>query len=360
MTRIILWTLFALLAIDVIISFVIETPKNNIKPSKLAQYFDYGRSIESKLFRRVSNDNKSADIITKAGWYKSNSNTLSKKTTDNNRKRIYIYGMSFSNRIGRIISKRDRSLDVRMFAGPGAPLNHSYGYYQSHRPHQKGDTIILGILASSLPMINTLTHMTSNFEGPAAHFYPRYRINSNNQLLKTELPIKSLTNLRTIMKDKIKWRHVKEKLEKEDSYYNSAIFLQNYTDKSVYFRLLKRAWGQRHKLKITGWYHDQLGFKNTERLIDVSQLIVRKFVQQVRDDGANPIIILFNDRGFDDHLHTILKPILIEDNIQYYSTHRDFPARELTNFIPDGHFTHEIDESIAIKILKKYIRPILQ
>lgn len=348
MTRIILWSLIAVIALDIVINLATETPKNNIKPGKLSQYFDYGRSIESKLYRKVSNNNETADNITKAGWFKSSNN---KKT--NNKKRVFIYGMSFSNHIGEIISKRDDTLDVKMFAGPGAPLNHSYTYYQYHRPHQKGDIVILGILASSLPMINTLTHMTSNFEGPAAHFYPRYQLNPNNNLIKKELPINSLSELRVAMYDNKQWHHVKEALEKEDSFFNEILFSQNFTDKSVYFRLLKRAWGQRHKLKMIHRYHNEAGFKNTDRLIDVSQAIVSKFAQQVRKDGAIPIIILFNDRGYNDHLYSILKIILKEDRIPYYSTHVDFPANQLSNFLPDGHFTHEIDTFIAREILYK-------
>lgn len=353
MTRIILSSLIAVVIIDVTINYAFKPPQNNIQPGKLSQYFDYGRSIESKLFRKVSKNNKTADIITKAGWFISSKNTALKKNTSDNKRQMYIYGMSFSHHIGEIISKRDNTLDVKMFGGPSAPLNHSYTYYQHHRPHQKGDIVILGILASSLPMINTLTHMTSNFESPAAHFYPRYRLNTNNHLIKKQLPINSLSELRITMHDKNQWFNIKETLKKEDSFYSTLLFSQNYTDKSVYLRLLKRAWGQRHKSKILEQYHNEKGFKNTERLVDVTQTIVKRFAQQVRNDDAIPFVILFNDRGFDDHLYTILKPVLDNSSIQYYSTHSDFPAKKLTNFIPDGHFTHEIDTSIAMKILKK-------
>ena len=352
MKKIILWSIAAIILIDVTINYTIDSPTNNIKPSKLSQYFNYGRSIEGKLFRKVGDDNKTADSLAKAGWFKALENTELVNNTTLKQKRIFVYGMSFSSHIGKIISKYDKSSDVRMFDGPGAPLNHSYAYYQRHRPHKKGDTVILGILASSLPMVNTLTHMTSSFEGPAAHFYPKYRLN-NDQLIKKQLAIYSLSELRKIMYDNNQWDHVKETLKKEDSFYDEILFSKNFTDKSVYLKLLKRAWGQRHKFKMLQRYHDKTGFKNTDQLIDISQAIVSNFARQVRDDGAIPIVMLFNNRGFDDHLHAILKSTLMNNNIQYYSSHIDFPATNLANFIPDGHFTHEIDISIAMKVMKK-------
>lgn len=351
MKKIFIWSLFMVVALDLIISLATEQPKNGVQQGKLTEYFNYGLSIEKKLFRRVSNDNTTAANIAKAGWFKPKNNPDNKD--DSTKKRIFIYGMSFSNHIGDILSKQDKSLDVRMFGGPGAPLNHSFAYYQHHRPHNKGDVVILGILASSLPMTNTLTHITSNFEYPAAHFYPRYKLDANNKLFKKELHINSLSELRTIMNNKKQWYQVKQTLEANDPFYDDILFSQNMTDKSVFLRLLKRAWGQREKLKTLRRYHDKTGFKNTERLIEVSQAIVRTFSQNVRSDGAIPFVILFNDRGFGDHLYKVLEPVLVNNNVLHYSTHDEYPANKLSNFISDGHFTPAIDTSIAVKVMER-------
>ena len=89
------------------------------------------------------------------------------------------------------------------------------------------------------------------------------------------------------------------------------------------------------------------GFKNEERLIDLAQALVARFADSVRADDAIPYVILFNDRGYDDHLHQVLEPVLIQKDIAYYSTHLSFPASNLANFIADGHFTREIDAQIA-------------
>ena len=348
MIRLVLWSLAAIFLVDIAINSIFKEPINNIQPSKLTRYFDYGRSVESKLFRLVGTDDTNAANITKAGWFLSDN----KLVEENSRRQIYIYGMSFSNHIGEIISQQDKTFDVKMFAGPGAPLNHSYTYYQRHRPHQKGDIVILGILASSIPRMNTLTHMTKSFESPAAHFYPRYRLDMNDKLIKKQISIDSLSELRLAMYDETRWREVKKILEQEDSFYDPIIFSRNVTDKSAYARLLKRAWAQKHTLEIIQHYHYKNGFKNTDRLIDVSQRLVSDFAKQVRKDGAIPFVILFNNRDFGDHLYVMLKPTLELNSIPYYSTHRDFPAEDLSNFIPDGHFTPAVDDKIAQSILK--------
>ncbi len=353
MVKILLWSLLSIICIDLSINYLVELPKNNRPNGPLSQYFDYGRSIESKLFRLVGKNNSEAASISKVVWFTPLVNDNKPKLKENQNKRVIIYGMSFSNHIGKIIAELDQTLDVRMFAGPSAPLNHSYDYYQQHRPHNKGDIVILGILASSVPRINSLSHMTANFESPVPHFYPRYHIDSKNNLLKKQIKINSLSEFRKIMNNESSWNHIKETLEKEDSYYNSVLFSSNFTDKSIYTKLLKRAWGQKHALKVVQKYHDKSGYKNADRLIDLSRALVIDFAKQVHSDGAIPLVVLFNDRGFNDHLYSMLQPVLDEKNIPFYSTHNEFPATTLTNFISDGHFTPQIDKLIAISVLKK-------
>ncbi|MCF6203630.1 MAG: hypothetical protein L3J59_08170 [Methylococcaceae bacterium] len=353
MVKLILWSLLSVICIDLSINYLVELPKNNLPSSSLSQYFDYGRSIESKIFRLVGKDDSEAASISKVLWFTPLVDDNKPKIKENHKKRVVIYGMSFSNHIGKIIAELDQTLDVKMFAGPSAPLNHSYNYYQQHRPHNKGDIVILGILASSVPKINSLSHMTANFESPLPHFYPRYHFDSKNNLVKKQIKVNSLSELRKIMNNESSWNYIKKTLEKEDSYYDSVLFLSNFTDKSIYTKLLKRAWGQKHASMVLQQYHDKNGYKNTDRLIDLSGALVLNFAKQVRSDGAIPFVVLFNDRGFNDHLFSMLQPVLDEKNIPFYSTHNEFPATTLTNFITDGHFTPEIDRIIAASVLKE-------
>src|SRR5207344_2787807 len=65
-----LWVLFYLLLIDAgaNIFFAYPADPRNVSPSKMQQYFEYGRSVEGKLARMThGTDAESAPILT-AGW----------------------------------------------------------------------------------------------------------------------------------------------------------------------------------------------------------------------------------------------------------------------------------------------------
>ena len=114
------------------------------------------------------------------------------------------------------------------------------------------------------------------------------------------------------------WNEVKRALARRDLFYDPIIFESSIYDQSVYVRLVKRAWGQHSLAANLNRYHDAGGFKNEERLIDLAQALVARFADSVRADGAIPYVILFNDRGYDDHLHQVLEPVLIQKDIAYY------------------------------------------
>lgn len=350
MTRTALWIIVFAIAFDVTINHFFTMPYGHKTGAQLANFFEYGRSVEGKIVRMISDNDTNAHNLAKAGWFKSREENpglpAGRRTTRN----VYVYGMSFSRHIGKILSQIDPGLNVKFFDGPGASLNHSYAYYELTRPHEKGDVVILGILASSLPLLTTMTHMTSHFESPSPHFYPRYRIDDSNKIVKDEIKIKSLSELRRIMSDTETWGETKQALARYDAFYDPIIFEKDFLDHSVYFRLVKRAWGQRVLALNYNRYHDLNGYKNEDGLIDLAQRLVSEFADRVRSDGAIPYLILFNDRGYDDHLYQVLKPILTGKDIPYYSTHRRFAATNLANFISDGHFKPVIDIEIAKEV----------
>ena len=79
--------------------------------------------------------------------------------------------------------------------------------------------------------------------------------------------------------------------------------------------------------------------------------MVSEFAATARADGKRPLVILFNDRGFDDHLYQLLQPTLSANQIAYISTHDIAPATDGTNFSSDGHFTQAANQKIAEKTL---------
>jgi len=350
MVKLVLWTVISMITLDAGINRSFGTLENGLKPSQLTRYFDYGRSTESKLLRIIGSENANAANIAKAGWYQPVLNVVGV----NAKPQVYMYGMSFSNHIGQIIAQETEDFGVQLYAGPGAPLNHSYAYYLRHRPyHKKGDVVILGILASSIPHINTMAHMTSSFEAPATHLYPRYSLDSNDDLIEKKISIYSLNEFREAMQNKERWLSVKNRLSVGDSFYNDVVFSADFADKSTYLSVFRRAWAAKQQQNTTNKYHDHKGFKNTDRMIEVTQKLVSEFALKARQDGVVPMVILFNNRGFGDHLFSILKSVLTKRKIPYYSTHHNFPSTQLSNFLPDGHFKPEVDHLIALAVMKK-------
>lgn len=349
LTMIAIWYIFA----DLAIGYIFSQPEgNNSKaPTSLVDYFNYGRSIESKVERLVNSSDEKRLSLARAGWFKPLENeTENHGSGSTARKRVSVYGMSFSNRVGRELAKLDDSLDVQLYTGPSAPLNHSYAYYKSHH-HGENDVVILTILASSLPRINTVTHMTSNFEAPSPHFYPRFTV-KNNQLESTSVPVNSLEEFREKMSDPEKWQEIRNFLSKNDSYYDPFVFKSSWMDQSTGINLIRRAWGQRELNRTIARFHDNNGFKNHEGITELVQMILKDFSRSTEESGALPIVILFNNRGFADHLFTLVEKTLEEENLAYYSTHEKFPADDLGNFIPDGHFRPDIDKAIAENALE--------
>ena len=60
-----------------------------------------------------------------------------------------------------------------------------------------------------------------------------------------------------------------------------------------------------------------------------------------------PIVLVFNDRGYSDHLYRIFAETLEEHDIAHLSTHETAPASELSNFIPDGQIRPDLDEEFG-------------
>jgi hypothetical protein len=80
--------------------------------------------------------------------------------------------------------------------------------------------------------------------------------------------------------------------------------------------------------------------------------MVTDFAATAKADGKRPIVLVLNDRGYEDHLFQALKPTLESASIPYVSTHNIAPATDIRNFVGDGHFTASANKLIAEAVLK--------
>ena len=162
---------------DVAVNVMFAYPKTpDAKPSRLQQYFEYGRSTEGKIRYMVGDTNNTTASVSLAGWM------------DDGRVRpitaaepkgilVAVYGQSFTQHAANAWAKQNDQLTMRMILGPGAPLNHSYASYLEDRDKHDAKVCLLGILASSLPYLDTVAGMTWSFERPYTFMFPRYTVN---------------------------------------------------------------------------------------------------------------------------------------------------------------------------------------
>ncbi|MBD0344374.1 MAG: hypothetical protein ICV63_05980 [Coleofasciculus sp. Co-bin14] len=350
-----LWILFFLVMFDVSINLRFPYPSGPrvTSPGQLNTYFEYGRSVEGKLTRMIGATDESSVLLAQAGWLDPES--WKKLNLPVNRPPgkdllIAMYGMSFSHHVGEAMESMDSKLAVRAIGGPAAPPNHSFAAYNLDRGNHQADVVILGVLASSVKALRTLNGMTWQFEGPAPYTYPRYFLEGGK--LKAIWPkVQSLAQLRTAFHNKQQWDAFVTQMQAQDEFYNSFLFDHNWLDNSALVRMIRRAWAQRHQMTISNEVHSSAGF-NAESEISVLRAMVSDFAVTAKRDGKLPIVLVINDRGYDDHLFRALKPTLEKDSIPYVSTHSIAPATDVRNFIGDGHFVESANKSIAEAVLK--------
>lgn len=351
-----LWFLFFLVLFDIAVNFLFPYPTNpRARPGQLNLYFDYGRSIEGKIRRQIGATDESTASLALAGWLDSDNwqeNNQDKPIRPDSGEDLLIatYGMSFSNQVSRAMEKINPQITLRLIAGPGAPPNHSFAAYTLDRGHHEADVVILGVLASSVKGLSALSGMTWGAEVPAAFTFPKYRL-EKGELKEIEPKIQSIDQLRTAVNERDKWRAFVEQLRDFDRFFNSFLFEQNLTDHSAIVRMVRRAWGQKHLASITNEIHTPEGFN--EELVEIKALrvMVEEFAETARQDGKLPIVLILNDRGYDDHLFEYLQLSLEENSIPFVSTHTIAPATDLKNFLGDGHFTKSANQLIAQEVL---------
>ncbi|MBR8836306.1 MAG: hypothetical protein DSM106950_20365 [Stigonema ocellatum SAG 48.90 = DSM 106950] len=350
-----LWIIFFLLVIDVAVNFLFPYPSDPRISShnQLSVYFNYGRSLEGKLSQMVGATDESSSALTQAGWIDPDSwkklHLPTTRATGEDRL-VAIYGMSFSNEVGAAIKEINSKITLRMIAAPAAGPNYSFAAYNQDRGRHQADVVILGVLASSVKALKTMNGMTWQFEMPAPYTYPRYFL--EDDLLKEVSPkISSLAQLRATLASRQQRDAFLAQLRDYDEFFDSFLFEQNFLDNSAIVRMIRRAWAQRHQKAIEQKIHNSHGF-NPENEIPVLRKIVTEFAATAQKDGKMPIVLLFNDRGYDDHLFRALEPTLKSASIPYVSTHKIAPATNLDNFLPDGHFTTSVNKKIAEAVLQ--------
>jgi hypothetical protein len=344
-----------IIILDILTNLLFPYPKDpqNTSPNKIALYFDYGRSIEGKVKRQLGiNPEKSAPIAL-AGWLNPLDKEILTSSSINQEKqsiKVTIYGMSFSSQVGEAMQKINPQIILKKIAGPAAPPNHSFAAYNLNKDDDESDVVIWGILASSVAGLDAMSGMTVGGEVPAPFTFPKYEIKEDKlQVIFPE--IDSIEDLIKSKQDRQLWVNFVNQIKNYDSFYNSFSFHENILDNSTIMRMIRRSWTQNNKQKIFDNIHTSKGFNEEWKEIQVLNKMIKEFNETARKDEKLPIILVINDRGYDDHLFKIINQTLEEESIHYISTHNISPATNLSNFVSDGHFTKKANLKIAEKVL---------
>ena len=146
---------------DVVVGycFRLQGDESASSTGPLNRYFEYGRSVESKIRRMVGPDGRQHPLFS-AGWVEQQGATAPESGAS-----MTVYGQSFSNHVALASKEFLRDFETRLIGGPAATLSHSYFAFLQDKHWSKSEVVVLGILASSLPNIQSMTHMTA--------FWPR-------------------------------------------------------------------------------------------------------------------------------------------------------------------------------------------
>ena len=345
------YTLAWLAVLDVLLGFVGRYPDDpRVEPNGLQRYLDYGRSVEGKLRQMVADTPETSAPIASSGWLDPREETpMPSAPSLPAHVLVACDGQSFTHHLLEGVHEVDARFEVRLRGGPGAPLSHSFAMYQMDRGRHEGKVVVLGLLASSLPQLASMSNMTSAFEAPQPFTYPRYMLR-DGALTAVWPSVRTFEQLRTALAEPARFRKLLDELARHDLAYQSMIFEQDWLDASTFGRLLRRGLGQRHARAHGAKFVGPAGFANHAQILDVAEAILREFAVQARRDGDVPYALLIHDRYFGDSLYRALGPRLERIGLPYFSTHEIVPPTNARLFLKDGHFTPQANRALASEL----------
>ncbi|RPI96400.1 MAG: hypothetical protein EHM32_03185 [Spirochaetales bacterium] len=350
----VLWILIDLILIDAAINLIFAYPNDprNITPSKLQQFFEYGRSIEGKLARMTRmTDNESAPIL-KTGWLDDFDDETGPIDPLDPRPIVTVYGMSHAVILAREMDQINDSLIIRRIGAPGGVPSWSYAAYLSDSRRQHSDIVVLGIMTRGIPLICTTSGATNHFDSVHPYTYPRFYLN-NGRLDAVWPPFVSRDGYRDFYYDKAKWEAYLSWLRDNDKYYDRFLFHKSLGDHSSLFRMLRRSVSFSMTRKMEASVYDRLsGFKSDTEEINILRAVIVEFSQTAKRNGSIPIIYIVNNVFMSDHLFRALEPTLRSHDILYLSSHELCDPNNPKNYDSSSHFVPSINTELSKKMIR--------
>jgi len=351
--------LFWLFLVDVGINLLFPFPtKVNPTPSNLTRYFDYGRSIEGKLNRMVQESAANSDAIIDSGWLDPESwENLPQAPQGDDDLLLTGYGMSYSYDAMQALAEVDGNITMRDIGGPSAPPNHSWAAFKADTQRQNADVVMIGILASSINRMNSLSGLSWTYEHPSPYTYPYYYLNQKNELAAIAPAITTADDFVDAFNRKDdNWQRLQTQMEQYDQAFDPFVFHHNLSDRSAIIRLIRRGWASRARsIGEKSLFTPESGFNPEAPEIKTLKAILTEFVTQVKDADQTPVILLLNNQGYGSSLYDVLAEHVNSLDALVVSTHEIVPAEDPKNFLGGSHFTPEANRKIG-KVLQTKIR----
>lgn len=336
--------LCTLAVIDIGTSLVFPLPTSPIKPANsLANYFQYGRSVRNKIRYIMGTEDGNTNKNALIGWLPEKAIPLPSK---DHALTLSVYGMSFSNHVGRALVEMEPTIGLRLFDGLGAPANHTLALFRANEQVDDSEVAVFGILASCVRGLTTVTGMSIGFESPAPYTYPRYRVDAHGELQETWPSVRTLEDMRRVANDNAAWAEFSQELKASDRFFDSR-FADEWLDGSSLNRIIRRARAQAHIRELTSKILTPAGYAADQEIGPVLKAISLDFADRCRRRQVLPIVLLIQDRGSSNALWRLLGDDLTHENILVVSTHEVVPTSDPGNFIQDGHFTKAANARVA-------------
>ena len=152
------WVVAWLVVIDIAVNLAFGPSQTRSRFPDLQRYFEYGRSVEGKLARKIAGDPKTSGNILSAGWIEPELLAkLPDRAQDGDDLLVAAYGQSFTLNAMIEAASVDSRITVRPFGGPGAPPSHTYAAYKADAPFRKAPVVVFGILSSSVGQMGSMS-----------------------------------------------------------------------------------------------------------------------------------------------------------------------------------------------------------
>jgi hypothetical protein len=346
MIFLVIWTVLALVAIDVLINVVFLYPNDPkfTDPSRMQLYFEYGRSAEGQLSRMTRKSRSETAPITLVGWYEPLE--VVEEPSKSNASVVSFYGASHTVRLANALGRASDRFSFRMVGAPGATSNWSYGAYLRDRGGRKSRAVVLAFNSNNFAMISSFSPTIWSVDYPMPYTADRFYLESS-RLRVLHPPYTSFDQYVHTFYDPAAWSAALDFFSKNDPFYNSFIVRASVLDHSALWRLFRRAHDQKLLRDLQKSVLDQSGFRPESEDVKLAHRMIHEFAIQARSDAMIPVIFIVNNLGYSDNLFRALRPILEADNVPYLSSHTIVSPNDPTGYLPDSHFTDENDDKLA-------------